>query len=843
MSNNAKLTDSPSIKRRDKHTPGPDFNSLRRDAIELVQALSGEFWTDYNLHDPGVTILEQLCYALTDLTYRSDFSVEDVLTGPEGKIDYNYQSLHPPEQIFSCRPTTCLDYRKAILDAVANIDNVWLKPVQPSSGDTNVPRGLYDIEIRPKRSRPGATTPSTTELKHQVLNTFHRLRNLGEDVGNVVVLDVAECTLIADIEVQRGRHPEDILAEIYSHCLRLIAGNVEVVPFEECSQRGETLEEIFRGPYTAHGVFSDAELGRSQHVVTVGRFSEKRDELIAQCFSIISAIDGVDHVKTIDLVLTGNEQSPPSTAVLQLNVPGEDHDGVSVNLYMNDRVLPIGAHAISAALSEWDFKYQAQRQRQQDVSTLYTMPTGEHRPTGEYYSIQNHFPMLYGINRYGLPASASAQEKARAAQLKGYLLLFEQVMANFNANLHDLRNLFSPVQIAKQSYRYQVLDDDIVPNIAPLYASPPDQALADALAQHDNYAERKNRVLDYLLALYGEKFTQKSLRYFNYYNTDTQPNEALLHNKQALLADVVALGRDRAGAFNHTQASWNSDNVSGLEKRVGILLGMKYLHARSLTDVFVEQGLELISDAQFARVKEGTVELAYVDLSDIEERIHLEFREPPPRQEPPHDYSALFENIIFLKNNLVSQSILQSGVFPNHYRIGGSGGDGDVQLVLKPSETGRWIYLASYRSEQAANAAANDLRHFLIHLNIESEGMHIVEHVLLRPLSTPEHCGPPLSRDGQDEYSFRLSAIFPAWTARCANPQFRHLAEETVRLNCPAHIEPQIYWLDFAAMAEFELLYRHWLELKRQPPEEFAALDEASRQLLAFLLQRRPTDG
>ena len=33
----------------------------------LLQELCGETWTDYNLHDPGVSILEQLCYGLTDL--------------------------------------------------------------------------------------------------------------------------------------------------------------------------------------------------------------------------------------------------------------------------------------------------------------------------------------------------------------------------------------------------------------------------------------------------------------------------------------------------------------------------------------------------------------------------------------------------------------------------------------------------------------------------------------------------------------------------------------------------------------------------------------------------------
>jgi len=56
-----------------------DYDALRALGISYIEKYSGNQWTDYNYHDPGVTILEQLCYALTDLGYRTDFSVTDVL--------------------------------------------------------------------------------------------------------------------------------------------------------------------------------------------------------------------------------------------------------------------------------------------------------------------------------------------------------------------------------------------------------------------------------------------------------------------------------------------------------------------------------------------------------------------------------------------------------------------------------------------------------------------------------------------------------------------------------------------------------------------------------------------
>ncbi|MCB1830017.1 MAG: hypothetical protein KDI35_07820, partial [Gammaproteobacteria bacterium] len=82
------------------------FAALRRLGIACAQEFAGENWSDFNVHDPGVTILEQICYALTDLVYRSEFDVADHLTSPDGEIDFARLALELPERIFPCRPAT-----------------------------------------------------------------------------------------------------------------------------------------------------------------------------------------------------------------------------------------------------------------------------------------------------------------------------------------------------------------------------------------------------------------------------------------------------------------------------------------------------------------------------------------------------------------------------------------------------------------------------------------------------------------------------------------------------------------------------------------------------------------
>jgi hypothetical protein len=51
-----------SIKRRQTHEKD-SFTALKQQALGDIQQLAGKRWTDYNLHDPGITLLEQLCFS------------------------------------------------------------------------------------------------------------------------------------------------------------------------------------------------------------------------------------------------------------------------------------------------------------------------------------------------------------------------------------------------------------------------------------------------------------------------------------------------------------------------------------------------------------------------------------------------------------------------------------------------------------------------------------------------------------------------------------------------------------------------------------------------------------
>lgn len=188
-----------------------------------------------------------------------------------------------------------------------------------------------------------------------------------------------------------------------------------------------------------------------------------------------------------------------------------------------------------------------------------------------------------------------------------------------------------------------------------------------------------------------------------------------------------------------------------------------------------------------------------------------------------------------IEDGRISGRLMRELVFRDRYRVGPTNGEFVVMARTGggPSGTGngteKWIRLGSCPSEFEAYSEANALRRFLIGLNTGSEGLHVVEHLLLRHSSGSLHSGVPA-----DFHEFRVSVVFPAWTARTTDTEFRNLAEETVRLNCPAHVSAGCLWLGFEAMAEFERLLGDWTEARLAPssPDE---LDSRAKDLVSVL--------
>ena len=104
-----------------------DYTFLRQKGQEYIEKLAGNIWTDYNSHDPGITILEMLSYAITDLGARMELPPENLLA-PENETGTEFhKQFFKASQILPSQPVTEADYRKLFID-IDGVKNCWLKP-------------------------------------------------------------------------------------------------------------------------------------------------------------------------------------------------------------------------------------------------------------------------------------------------------------------------------------------------------------------------------------------------------------------------------------------------------------------------------------------------------------------------------------------------------------------------------------------------------------------------------------------------------------------------------------------------------------------------------------------
>ena len=118
-----------SIPKQPALKPAEDYYGLRREGIGFVEKMGSQLWTDYNTHDPGITILEALCYAITDLAYRARWDIKDLLAPESSSIDPNQpfpnQAFFTARDILTVNPVTPDDFRRLLID-LPRIRNAWV---------------------------------------------------------------------------------------------------------------------------------------------------------------------------------------------------------------------------------------------------------------------------------------------------------------------------------------------------------------------------------------------------------------------------------------------------------------------------------------------------------------------------------------------------------------------------------------------------------------------------------------------------------------------------------------------------------------------------------------------
>ncbi len=142
--------------------------------------------------------------------------------------------------------------------------------------------------------------------------------------------------------------------------------------------------------------------------------------------------------------------------------------------------------------------------------------------------------------------------------------------------------------------------------------------------------------------------------------------------------------------------------------------------------------------------------------------------------------------------------------------------DKTVQIIGHSSE----VLLESDKTYPDKETAMTDANEFVNEFSTNCNdpvGLHLIEHILLRPRDVNfklmqvclHDCDCPCE---QDPYTFQASVVLPYWPGHFDNMAFRQYFENKIREEAPAHIKLKVCWLNNNLMREFEVRYKNWIE-------------------------------
>ncbi|GGE16945.1 hypothetical protein [Psychroflexus salis] len=688
------------IKSDDDNKLSLNYDELRAKGITFIEKFSGNQWTDYNYHDPGITILEQVCYAITDLGYRTNFSIEDILQIRKGNSNLGHNNLlYGPEEVFPSSPSTINDFRKVFLDQIPSIKNIWIKTLNNTQGIS----GLFQIFVQ---LNDNLTEDQISYSVNQINKVFNENRPLSTDIDKITILKKDIIELSGKLTLDSFVVGEQVLAEIYFHIEKYFS-NEHVEHKAELTNK--TLEQHFEGPKLSRPIPDKFLKNKTKEI------------FISEVKEIIENVEGVlslenfyvlkNNIKCYDNIITFEEDKYPVLKPLNYQTGREN----SLSVFKATKTYDIDLSIYNQIFESLKINNYHSKLRLSNYKKELTNGKYSHQEIEEYFSIQRELPSVYGLKENELPSNSSKKRKSQSNQLRGYLLLFEQVMANHLSQLSHLKSLFSANKDSIQTYFNQAPVD--IPYFNDLIGFESIESYRDFVKNISESTlqkiNRKNQVIDHLIARYGESLETSLLHKLLKLNEPELCEEKAmilaLEIKMKYARSIINLGYNRNKAQNYLS---NKETTSGLLDRLNIILGLSEAK-QSLTQ-------EIYNSSKIEKGNKVWVEKTIkIDNKKSRKAIAIEDDNYSSEDFNFHctnykDYQELFINAI---NRNQYEIVKSEGLFHVFFKA-------NNQLPVK-------VYASNTREkcEEKIDLAINKFRH----LNTNCEGIYVIENILLRP--------------------------------------------------------------------------------------------------------------
>lgn len=657
------------------------------------------------------------------------------------------------------------------------------------------------------------------------IKTLHERRNLCEDFLSVTTVDDEEVAFCFDVSVQPSADIEKVEAEIFYAIENYLNPSVDFYTLKELLDKKISVDEIFEGVVLKHGFIDTAQLEKTQLRSVIHT---------SDIIELLMNIEGVIAIRNFVMTKYGADGKPvPGFTGLKwcMNItpyhkPVLSTDKSKILLFKNQ--FPFIARYDEVYDTVSLLHAQRSRHKLNGLQDDLPVPHGSRRDTENYWPVQYDFPQTYGIGVAGLPFNSPPQRVAQQRQLKAYLMFYDQLLADFMSQFTNAYKLFSTNAI-KHTYFAQFLKD--IKDITRVYNT--DGAtviLEDAITNADStfypknrwqqlyepknvFEDRRSRFLDHLLARFAESFNEYALLMYTInYNDKTEEKIDFAEITDAKLRTLKAyddISSNRGRAFNYfpqkddftidTVRLWDTDNVSGLEKRISFLTGIKDFTRRFL---YCIKNIEVVCNEKTVE-ENGEEKLKCFHSFSITSLSGIRMKSKEYEKKPDADDAV--------------KKVIETGHDPANYSVNGAGAASTIQLgdILTSENT--------FPDNQHARDAINEIAKEMSTACNDPLGLHLIEHILLRPRQVV--AAPGKSFDLMqvclhncdcfcelDPYSLRASVVLPCWPLHFDNMAFREYFENRIREEAPAHVMLKICWLNNDLMREFEVRYKKWIE-------------------------------
>ena len=390
------------------------YTRLQQQTLAEVQRMSGKVWTDYNAHDPGVTLADIANYALAELDYKLGFGVADSLTEAGKPFDAARFGLFPPVDVYTTSPVTEDDYRRMLLASVPGLENADVH-CDPETG-------AYTVRILLSPFEEG----SGEDTVRQVEEAFHSRRNLCERLDKVEIIRPDTLDFEAELEIEPGEDATEVLARIYGRILRYLSGEASL---------------LTPGSRPAEGVSPETWLEGSEDALRV--VLPEQEDTEHELYKQLRGIKGVGRFRTCYLTKDGIPQTRLS-GPYSLRIPKERKDFGNIRIFCGRTEARIDPERFLERLEGFHLlrgRSFSRKQRGKDNRSAWSRPAGTGHDVSAHAPIAGDFPDCYRL----------APERKQPSSFEAYTRLYDRAIQNGLDELKALPRLLSLAEADKDA--------------------------------------------------------------------------------------------------------------------------------------------------------------------------------------------------------------------------------------------------------------------------------------------------------------------------------------------------------------------------------------------------------